>query len=203
MLSDPVQTEPKMSKSLRFSYKNIGLDVFGHRPAKPTISKRLRTSPSETLSRRFRVRSDGTEDWKPPRTSSTSTLSRVSSRPRDCALDGVHRLSGGAAAFARAWELQCSAFAALQHRCNRVVPCLARRNKLSERRWASERDILACQAFFGASATFGPFGHVFSHSSCGAHRHRVTQCECWLDHVIQWPSSPAAHGRCFATTRAF
>ena len=170
MYSGTVQRSRQSANGLRLPLEKRFLDVFG---------------PGLT----------GQKIWKPPRFSSKQTLSRVSSRPRECAPDGVHRFSGGAAAFARAWELQCSAFAALQHRCIRAAPCLAKRNKLSERRWASERDILACQAFFGASATFGPLGHVFPHSSCGAHRHRVTQCECWLDHVVQWPSRMRRRGR--------
>ena len=55
--------------------------------------------------------------------------------------------AGGAAALPLPWDLHCCALPALQPRCICAPPCFAKRNKLSERRWAFERHDLGGHAF--------------------------------------------------------
>ena len=61
--------------------------------------------------------------------------------------DRVGVPAGGAAALPLPWDLHCCALPALQPRCIRAPPCFAKRNKLSERRWAFERHDLGGHAF--------------------------------------------------------
>ena len=75
--------------------------------------------------------------------------------------DRVGVPAGGAAALPLPWDLHCCALPALQPRCIRAPPCFAKRNKLSERRWAFERHDLGGHAFLWRVRRHARLGWIF------------------------------------------
>ena len=71
---------------------------------------------------------------------------------------------GGADVLTLPWGSVVPRHSAMHDRCIRAAPCLSKRNKLSEPRWAFERQDPAGHMFFFASPTFGRRDHSSSHN---------------------------------------
>ena len=141
-------TDPKISKPHRTSCKKRFMDVLGPSPTKPIKCKPFKASCVKNHAPMpCGARSQG-EQLTRENICFAGSLKRFANF-RFCWAwpDRVGVPAGGAAALPLPWDLHCCALPALQPRCIRAPPCFAKRNKLSERRWAFERHDLGGHAF--------------------------------------------------------